>query len=106
MKKLFVLLLLLAQVATLAQQNKGYFNGGFESNMQWYAKDQNQFDAGFEDYFRSNNFLKLDYQYQNFYAGIQLESYAPQALLNYDPKLNKSLGLATYFLKYQSKYVR
>lgn len=104
MRKLCILLLLLVQIVSFAQQKKGYFTGGFESNMQWYSKDQNQFDAGFEDYFRSNNFLKLNYQFQNFNAGIQLESYAPQALLNYDPKLNKSLDLATYFLKYQTKY--
>jgi hypothetical protein len=102
MKKLFILFLLIAHLSLFAQK-KSYLSGGFESNIQWYSKDQNQFDQNFENYIRSNNFLKLDYQYQNFYAGVQFESYAPNALLNYDPKLNKTLGLATYFLKYQSK---
>ncbi len=84
-------------------QNKGFLSGGFETNTHWYSKNQNQFDPDFKDYFRSNNFLKLDYKYQNFTAGVQFESYAPQALLNFNPKLNKELGLATYYLKYQSE---
>ncbi len=102
MKKYFVFLILILPLITFSQ-NKGFLTGGFESNMQWYSKDQNQFDSDFKDFFRSNNFLKLDYQYANFIAGIQFESYAPTALLNYDPKLNKELGLATYHLKYQTK---
>ena len=102
MKKLSFFLILFLPLISFSQ-NKGFLTGGFESNVQLYSKDQNQFDADFKDYFRSNNFLKLDYQYQNFYAGMQFESYAPNALLNYNPKLNKDLGLATYYLKYQSE---
>ncbi len=102
MKKLFFFLILILPLFSFSQK-KGYLTGGFESNIQWYSKDKNQFDTDFEEYLRSNNFLKLDYRYENFSAGIQFESYAPAALLNYDPKLNKALGLATFHLNYQTK---
>lgn len=102
-KRLMIACLLLPLISF--SQNKGFLSGGFESYAQYYSKDQNQFAADFKDYFRSNNYLKLDYQYQNFSAGLQLESYAPNSLLNFDPKLNKELGLATYYLKYEIKNI-
>lgn len=104
MKKRLVLACLLLPLISFSQ-NEGVLSGGFESYSQWYSKEQNQFAADFEDYFRSNNYLKLDYQFQQFSAGVQLESYAPNALLNFDPKLNKELGLATYYLKWKIKNV-
>ncbi|MBU1012804.1 MAG: hypothetical protein KKG99_07350 [Bacteroidetes bacterium] len=100
MRRLFLFLFFILPLISISQ-NKGLLTGGFESNIQWYSKDQNQFAPDFKDYFRSNNYLKLDYQYKNIFAGVQFESYAPGALLNYDPKLDKTFGLATFFLKYQ-----
>ncbi len=104
MKKLLIAACLILPLITFSQET-GKLSGGFESYAQWYSKDQNQFAADFQDYFRSNNYLKLDYNYKNFMAGVQLESYAPNALLNFDPKLNKELGLGTYYLKYKIKEV-
>lgn len=102
MKKFTLLFCLLLPIFSFAQ-DLGKLSGGFESYAQWYSKSQNQFDTNFENYFRSNNYLKLDYRYKGITAGVQLEFYAPDALLNFDPKLNKELGLATYYIKYQSK---
>lgn len=105
MKRRLIFACLLFPLFAFSQITDGSLSGGFESYSQWYSKDQNQFSEDFEDYFRSNNFFKLDYQFQNFIAGVQIESYAPSALLNYDPKLNKELGLAIYYIKYKIKQV-
>jgi len=104
MKKLLILVCLVLPIIAFSEDN-GVLSGGIESYSQWYSKSQNQFAEDFEDYFRSNNYLKLDYRLTNFSAGVQLESYAPNALLNYDPKLNKELGIASYYLKYKIKQV-
>lgn len=104
MKKLLIIACLLLPLITFSE-DKGILSGGIESYSQWYSKNQNQFADDFENYFRSNNYLKLDYLHNYFSAGVQLESYAPNALLNYDPKLNKELGVASYYLKYKIKQV-
>lgn len=102
MKKSILLFCLLLPIFSFAQ-DLGKLNGSIESYTQWYSKNQSQFESNFKNYLRSNNYLKLDYHYKGFSAGVQLESYAPDALLNFDSMLNKDLDLATYYLKYQTK---
>ncbi len=80
---------------------------GFESNMQYYLdskEDDNDMMGGDEkekDFFRSNSYLKVDYSIGKFYAGIQVESYAPDALLNYSKKLDET-NIGLYYAGYRT----
>ncbi len=51
---------------------------------------------------RSNNYFFVNYNYKNFTAGIQAEAYENEALLNFNPKFNKS-SVATYFVNFKNK---
>lgn len=76
---------------------------GFESNSQYYIDDNkiklNEFET--ENRFRSNNYLKIDYRVKNFEFGLQGESYAPKALLHYNPQL-KDYHIGTAFARYNN----
>ncbi|MEM6687398.1 MAG: DUF6029 family protein [Bacteroidota bacterium] len=109
MKKLIYLSFALVCVVGFAQnddsENKrdwGTITGGFESIVQWYNDDTGLGKFAEDEHFRSNNYLKIDYNYKNFSAGFQAESYAPMPLLNYSPKLDDS-GIALYYAMYKSK---
>ncbi|GIM59262.1 DUF6029 family protein [Capnocytophaga canimorsus] len=76
---------------------------GFESNSQYYI-DDNKIKLDTEEakhQFRSNNYLKIDYRVKNFEFGIQGESYAPKALLQYNPQL-KDYHIGTAFARYNN----
>ncbi|MFK8267724.1 DUF6029 family protein [Capnocytophaga cynodegmi] len=76
---------------------------GFESNSQYYI-DDNKIKLDTEEAkhrFRSNNYLKIDYRVKNFEFGIQGESYAPKALLQYNPQL-KDYHIGTAFARYNN----
>lgn len=76
---------------------------GFESNSQYYV-DDNKIKLDTEEAkhrFRSNNYLKIDYRVKNFEFGIQGESYAPKALLQYNPQL-KDYHIGTAFARYNN----
>lgn len=62
-----------------AQEKKdiGVLSGGFETYNQLYQKDSATAAIVPPDKFGSNNYLKLDYQYKNFTAGVQFEAYLP-----------------------------
>ncbi|GIJ93348.1 hypothetical protein CAPN002_05660 [Capnocytophaga stomatis] len=76
---------------------------GFESNSQYYIDDDKvkleEIEA--QHRFRSNNYLKIDYRIKNFEFGIQGESYAPKALLHYNPQL-KDYHIGTAFARYNN----
>ena len=81
----------------------------FESNSQWYLNDsyvdnpENPNQIG-EEKLRTTNYLRLDYSFDDrFSAGLQLESYTPENLLNMSKLYDKDLGIATYYLQYQTK---
>lgn len=110
MKNNFFVFLTLLSVCTLFSQEKGSFNGGFESNAQWYLND-----TGLKDEFnnptvhpeqpvRSNNYLFVNYNYKNWSAGLQVESYEENALLNMNPKYNGT-NVATYFIRYKTEKI-
>ena len=107
--KLAKLLFFLIPIAVLSQE-KGNFNGGFESNSQWYLNDtglKDEFDNPTvhpEDPLRSNNYLFLNYKYKNWTAGFQAESFQEKALLNMNPKY-KGTNVATYFVQYKNEKV-
>ncbi|MES2748068.1 MAG: DUF6029 family protein [Bacteroidota bacterium] len=106
LSKLFFLLF----TATVFSQNKVEFNGGFESNSQWYLNDQglrDEFDNPTvhpEQPLRSNSYLFLNFKYKNWSAGIQGEAYMENALLNMNPKYDGA-NVATYFVQYKNKKI-
>lgn len=112
--KYYLLLLLCFSVCSFAQnsedkdEEKEYYGrvyGGFETNSQLYLEDDGLNFAQPDEPFRSNNYLYLNYNYNKWTAGIQVESYEPNALLNYNPKF-KGTDLGIYFLDYKSEKVQ
>ena len=80
----------------------------YESISQWYLNDSYVDSQGVntigDEELRTTNYLRLDYSFNdNFSAGLQLESYTPENLLNMSNLYNKDLGIATYYLQYQKK---
>jgi len=114
MKKLLLLLLPLSIGSVYAQENDtiqetkknyGRVYGGFESNSQWYLNDKgtgvSQDDEPISGKpIRSNSYLLVNYQLGGFSAGVQVEAYEPNALLNYNPGF-KGTDLATYYAGYK-----
>lgn len=103
MKKSLFLFLLSTSISVFAQENNfGKIFGGLESNSQWYLNDKGQQTVHPEDPLRSNNYLFLNYNLDKWSAGLQVESYEKNALLNYNPKY-KGTNVATYFVNYKDK---
>lgn len=82
------------------KKNYGRLFGGFETNSQRYLEFENNDNA--PEYFRSNNYLQLNYEIKKWTFGIQVESYEKQALLNYYPGFDGT-NVATYYAKFKSK---
>ncbi|WP_323786882.1 DUF6029 family protein [Psychroserpens sp.] len=81
-------------------------SGSFESNGQWYLNDKKTGTFEDEDHVRANSYLRLNYYFlKNFTAGIQIESYVPKSLLNYDRLLNKKIDLAQYYVNYRTEKI-
>jgi len=96
----FVVILSFFFFNSFAQTNQN-LSLGLESNSQYYIDDEVTGDFLEEDRFRSNNYLKLEYNIGGFSFGTQLESYAPQHLLNFSPTLDKSIDFSTYYASYK-----
>jgi hypothetical protein len=107
MKKGFILCCALAACSCIQAQEKkkdiGTLTGGFETYNQLYKKDSATAAIVPQDKFASNNYLKLDYQYKNFTAGVQFESYLP-LLVGY-PGANSLKGskLINRYFSYRNK---
>lgn len=109
MKKLFLLLLPFAAGSLYAQENDsiqkkdyGKVYGGFESTAQWYLNDKGRELKHPEDPIRSNNYLLVNYQIGGFTAGVQVEAYEPNALLNYNPGF-KGTDIGIYYAAYKTE---
>jgi len=103
MKKGLFIFLSTISISIYAQDNKfGKIFGGFESNSQWYLNDKEQKIEHPKDPIRSNNYLFLNYNLNKWSAGLQVESYENNALLNYNPKY-KGTNVATYFVNYKDQ---
>lgn len=95
---IFLICLILFTISSYSQ-----LSGSFETYGAWYIDDTKiklepiETDARL----RANSYLKLDYQYDNFSTGIQVESYESEALLNYSPKFKRT-QLGTYYLNYSN----
>ncbi|MDR6403151.1 MULTISPECIES: DUF6029 family protein [Chryseobacterium] len=75
-----------------------------ESNSQYYIDDNKikLSEAEVAQRFRSNNYLNASYKLKDFTFGAQLESYEPEALLNYNPAFKKT-NIGTYYINYSNE---
>ena len=89
---------------TFAQQEKpkGRFFGGIESNSCYYLDDSQLGNFDQDNPFRSNNYININYNYSKFSAGVQIESYEQNALLNFNPKF-KGTNIGTFYLNYKTQ---
>ena len=87
------------------KKDYGKVFGGFETNAQWYLNDSERNIAHPEDPLRSNSYLLVNYNYKQFTAGIQVEAYEQQALLNYNPGFD-GVDVGTWFLDYKNDKVQ
>ncbi|WP_298152378.1 DUF6029 family protein [Flavobacterium sp.] len=99
MKRIFSILVLLLAFHDVHAQ----LSGSFESYGSWYIDDSKiQLEpTETEDRIRANSYLKLDYRYHHFTAGVQVESYESKALLNYYPKFVGTKP-GTFYLSYSN----
>ncbi len=100
MKQIFVLVFFsLCVISSLTAQvpnTGGHLSGSFESYTQLYQKDTKINAVLPQDKLGSNNFLKLDYNYKNFTAGVQFESYLP-SIAGFPFTINQSKLVNRYF---------
>lgn len=101
------ILLLFGFLQTVSGQFSNHLNVGFESSLIWYNDDPKTGDfyddvsRSGEEHLRSNNYLKLDYNFYEFLsASIQVESYSPLALLNFSPNYDNT-NIGTYSIRYK-----
>lgn len=83
------------------KKNWGKLSGSFETNTIYYVKDNETGAKVPADNYGSNNYLKLDYTYGKFTAGIQAEYY-PQVLQGYEEAL-KGFGLTGKYVEWNDK---
>ncbi len=102
------LTLLLAAGCTVAAQAQirlgdGQLTGSFETNTIYYVDDNGLGEAGKapKDHFGSNNYLKADYTYGRFSAGLQADAYLP-ALQGYE--IGQQPGGHKFYIS--SKYIQ
>jgi len=103
MNRIYICLLVILTItsSSLFSQEKGTLSGSFESNNQIYRDDSKIGARAPKDNFGSNNYLKLNYNYGKFQAGIQYEAYLPP-LLGYDFNLDDE-GIVHKYVSYQDK---
>lgn len=70
-------LLTLTVVAFAQNEDRGNFSAGLETNTTYYFKDDKTGAYLPDGRMGSNNYLKMDYSWNDFYAGLQLEGYFP-----------------------------
>jgi hypothetical protein len=78
---------LLLSLVGYAQKDIGHFSGSFDMYSQYYMKDEKTGAVLPQDKIGSNNFLKLDYSYKKFTAGVQFEAYLPLLLVILMPSM-------------------
>ena len=99
MKRIIIILGLVAASSAAMAQDNGYLTGSFESNNHLYVNDPaNEFQSA-DDRFGSNNYLKFDYYKGAFSAGMQMEGYLP-AQIGYPTELQK-YALSNFYLNWR-----
>lgn len=107
MKKYTVLSFIFSFVLTFSQKTDSTgtqlrISGNYEGNGQWYNNDVQRDIKHDSVPLRSNNYLSINASMGKFSAGLQIESYVNEALLNYNPKYSKT-NIGTYFVNYKSE---
>jgi len=90
-----------AQAQSVEKYIKGRFNGSYESYSQYYLKNKIVTELP-QDRVGSNNFLKLDYNYGKFTAGVQFEGYLPAVLGYYPFVLDPKSKIVNKYFKYST----
>ena len=111
MKKITLLLLGATCALSAGAQIRlgdGQLSGSFESNSIYYVADTKMMDVASYavpgDRFGSNNYLKLDYNYGRFSAGIQMEAYMPMLQgFNNIPDAFHGFKLASKYVQWQDE---
>lgn len=106
-QRLRIILLFLSALPTISYAQgqavekyiKGRFNGSFETYSQYYLKNKIVTELP-QDRVGSNNFLKLDYNYGKFTAGVQFEGYLPAVLGFYPFVLEPKSKIVNKYFKY------
>jgi len=106
-QKIHLLLILLAFLNcsfTNSQLLKN-LTSSYESFSAYYLDDTKTGDFNYNNRFRSNNYLNIKSNIaKNWNLELQIESYAPNALLNYSPNL-KDTGISTFKFQYTNEKI-
>lgn len=82
----------------------GQLSGSFETITQFYQKDTKIGAVLPADRVGSNNYLKLDYSYKQFTAGVQFESYLPSLPQFFDQfTILQESKLVNKYFRYQNQ---
>ena len=90
------LLALTAAAAFAQNEDRGSFSAGLETNTTYYFNDEKAGAIAPDGRMGSNNYLKMDYTWRGFYAGMQLESYLPP-LLGYFSAIGSQADMFTRY---------
>ncbi|MEP0367504.1 MAG: DUF6029 family protein [Cyclobacteriaceae bacterium] len=107
MKLLFSIAFALLLLGVADAQNSsglGAISGGFQSDIQLYRNDKKINANAPDEKIATNNYLKLDYSYKTFQAGIRYEAYLP-ALLGYPEELSGT-GIVNRYASYQNEVLK
>jgi hypothetical protein len=99
----FFMLVAFSKAQNLSSFIKGHFNGSFESYNQYYMKDTSIGALLPPDRFGSNNFLKLDYNYGDFTAGVQFEAFLPPVLGFFPTQVKSQSKIVNKYFKYKKE---
>ena len=109
MKRILTLAVALTMTATAAwaqiKLGDGQLSGSFETNTIAYINDNGIDTPAPDDHFGSNNYLKAEYTYGRFSAGLQAEGYLP-ALQGFEVGSmpdQKKFCIATKYIRWQDK---
>lgn len=86
-----------------SQYITGHFNGSYENNSQYYLKDVKIGAIPPLDKFASNGFFKLDYNFADFSAGIQYETYLPPIMGYFPFTVESNNKIVNKYFKYSEK---
>lgn len=111
MKRIFILLSIcvVATSSAIAQIDLGkghQISGSVETNNIVYINDSSLSTPAPEGHFGSNTYVKVDYSYKRFSAGVQAEAYLP-ALQGYEmatPNNDPQFSLASKYIQWNDKY--
>jgi len=101
-QKIHLLLIILAVLncSFISSQLLKNLTSSYESFSAYYLDDPKTGDFNYNNRFRSNNYLNIKSNIaKNWNLELQIESYTPNALLNYSPNL-KDTGVSTFKVQY------